>query len=394
MQQQNNNWDMKELARKWQEGTITEKEKILFNQWYHSFDDIALRDITPESPEQLKTRLYEAIIQREQIIPERTWFRKYNTYISSAAAALALIFSIAGYFYFSGNSTQRKDQSAVLIKNKILPGENKAVLTLSDGSSVILDQTTNGVLGSQGGVSITKSKDGKVTYETPKNEDSTGKSTAYNKIATPRGGQYQVNLADGTKVWLNAASSLRFPVSFNKDERVVELTGEAYFEVNPRPLAGKKQARIPFLVKTKYQVVEVLGTHFNVNAYEDELNTKTTLLKGSVKVVRLTSHDSALLKPGQQSVIDKDISISDVDASQSIEWQKGYFLFDNESVESIMRKISRWYNVEVEYRGNIRYKKFGGRISKFENISQILQVMEKTQAIRFHIEERRVIVMP
>jgi len=394
MQEQNMNWQMKELARKWQEETITDAEKELFNQWYHSFDDIPIEAIIAESPAHLKTRLYQNIIHREEIPLQLNWFRKNITYISAVAAVLTLIFSIAGYSFFSNYNLAQKEQTASRKKNIILPGSNKAVLTLADGSDVILDQTSNGILGNQGNVAIKKSKDGKVSYEAAQHNTYTGKAIAYNKIATPRGGQYQVNLADGTKVWLNAASTLRFPVAFNKTERVVELTGEAYFEVNPEPIAGNRKTRIPFLVKTRNQVVEVLGTHFNVNAYDDEPDIKTTLLKGSVKVLQPIAHQSVLLKPGQQSAVAENITVADVDASQAIEWQKGYFLFDNESVESMMRKISRWYNIEVEYRGNIRYRKFAGKISRFDNIEQILQVMEKTQVIHFEIKGRRVIVMP
>ena len=393
MQEQNTNWQMKELARKWQEGTINEAEKELFNQWYHSFDDTPIEAITTEKPAQLKTRLYNNIIQREEIPLPRTWFSKNISYIY-AAAAMTLIFSIAGYSFYSRNNVQQKEQAARLAKNIILPGSNKAVLTLADGSDVILDQTSNGILGSQGNVSIKKSMDGKVSYEAAQNNTYTGNAIAYNKIATPRGGQYQVDLADGTKVWLNAASTLKFPVTFSKAQRVVELTGEAYFEVNPEPVAGNRKVRIPFLVKTRNQLVEVLGTHFNVNAYDDEPDIKTTLLKGSVRVVQSAARQSVLLKPGQQSAVAGNIAVADVDASQAIEWQKGYFLFDNETVESMMRKISRWYNIEVEFKGNIRYRKFAGKISKFGNIVQILQVMEKTQVIHFEIEGRRVIVMP
>jgi len=393
MQEQNTNWQMKELARKWQEGTINEAEKELFNQWYHSFDDTPIEAITTENPAQLKTRLYNNIIQREEILLPRTWFSKNISYIY-AAAAMTLIFSIAGYSFYSRNNVQQKEQAARLAKNIILPGSNKAVLTLADGSDVILDQTSNGILGSQGNVSIKKSMGGKVSYVAAQNNTYTGNAIAYNKIATPRGGQYQVDLADGTKVWLNAASTLKFPVTFSKAQRVVELTGEAYFEVNPEPVAGNRKVRIPFLVKTRNQLVEVLGTHFNVNAYDDEPDIKTTLLKGSVRVVQSAARQSVLLKPGQQSAVAGNIAVADVDASQAIEWQKGYFLFDNETVESMMRKISRWYNIEVEFKGNIRYRKFAGKISKFGNIVQILQVMEKTQVIHFEIEGRRVIVMP
>lgn len=393
MQQPNDNLFMKELARRWQEGTITEEEKKLFNQWYHSFDDIHIEDITTESLEHLKTRLYTNIIQKEQILPGRSWFRNNVTYLSSAAV-LALIFSISGYFYNRSNSLRPRNQTALQERNIIRPGSNKAVLMLADGSAIVLDQKTNAVLKQQGNVSVTKSKAGQLSYHIAKNTGIAAKITAYNLVSTPRGGQYQVNLSDGTKVWLNAASTLRFPAAFNNDTRVVELTGEAYFEVNPARLGRNGSKRIPFLVKTRNQLVEVLGTHFNVNAYADEPDTKTTLLKGAVKVVQLTSKSAALLKPGQQSVVAEKITVSAVDALQSIAWQKGDFVFDNETVESMMRKISRWYDVDVEYRGNIRFRKFGGRISKFENIAQILHLMEKTQVIHFNIQGRRVIVMP
>lgn len=391
MQEPTDTWHFKKLALKWQEGTITEDEKILFNQWYHSFEDLSLTDITTESHGHLETRLYKNITRREQIHPERSWFRKYNIYISSAAA-LIIVFSFATYF-FNKSKSAREDQYQLDAKN-ILPGKNKAVLTLADGSSVILDQTSNGVLGNQRGVSITKSTDGRVSYEVAKNGSYIANAMVYNKIATPRGGQYQVNLSDGTKVWLNAASTLKFPIAFDTEKRVVELTGEAYFEVNPISTKGNKHLKTPFLVKTRNQTIEVLGTHFNVNAYSDEPDTKTTLLEGAVKIIQPLSHATALLKPGQQSVVNRNITVFDVDAMQSVEWQKGYFSFDNENVESIMRKISRWYDVEVEFRGDIRYRKFGGRISKFENISQVLHVMEKTQVIHFNIEGRRIIVMP
>lgn len=399
MHQQKDTLRMKELARKWQEGTITEEERILFNQWYHSFDDVPVKHIPSESTAHLKKRLYKNIIQNAHIPVERSWFRKNNTYIFSAAASIALMFSIAGYLYLSGKIMVHKNIAVLQAENIILPGVNKAVLTLADGSVLVLDEKTKGLLGTQANVAITKSTGGRVSYEIAKHKNYTGNAVAYNIITTPRGGQYQLNLSDGTKVWLNAASTLRFPVAFKGDKRVVELTGEAYFEVNPKPLAGKRKSKIPFLIKTHHQLVTVLGTHFNVNAYDDEPDTKTTLLKGSVKVTKLTSQRSAILKPGQQSMtIDSTaitgITVINVDASQSIEWQKGYFSFDHESVESIMRKISRWYNIDVDYKGNIRYRKFGGRISKFENISEVLQVMEKTQVIHFEIQGRRIVVMP
>ena len=185
------------------------------------------------------------------------------------------------------------------------------------------------------------------------------------------------------------------PVHFSNAKREVELNGEAYFEVDPNPLKGKNNTRIPFLVKTKNQLVEVIGTHFNVSAYTDDPDTKTTLLKGAVKVSYTDRYGSALLKPGQQATIaEQTLEVSEVDVSQAVAWQQGYFVFDNESAESMMRKISRWYDVDVKYSGNIRYRKFGGRISKFENITEILRLMEKTNVIHFRMEGRRIIVMP
>lgn len=394
MSEQKYNSSIQELARKWQEGTITEEEKLLFNQWYHSFEDGSLEEVTSENPKHLKMRLYKAISEREHIPVNGSWIFKNIRYISAVAASLFLLLSIGGYFYFSDTKTVQQNQISQNKTHDIAPGGNKAVLTLADGSKIVLNDAKNGVLASQGNLSISKNKEGQVVYQVLENKNSNQKDEVYNTITTPRGGQYQINLPDGTKVWLNAASTLKFPLAFNKNERRVELTGEAYFEVNPLASSKIKSGKVPFIVKSQSQEVEVLGTHFNVNAYSDEIDTRTTLLEGSVKIVQRGSQNSKLLKPGQQSVVDKTITISNVDADQAIDWQKGYFSFDNESVESIMRKISRWYNVDVEYKDNIRYRKFAGRISKFENVSQILRIMEKTKVIHFKIEEGRITVMP
>lgn len=394
MSEQKYNKGIQELARKWQEGTITEEEKLIFNQWYHSFEDVSLEEVTSENSEHLKMRLYKAISEKEQIYVNRTWIFKNLRYVSAVAATLFLLLSIGGYFYFSNTKTVQQDQVSQNKIHDLAPGGNKAVLTLADGSEIVLNDAKNGVLASQGNLSVSKNKEGQVVYQVQENKNSNQKEVVYNTISTPRGGQYQINLPDGTKVWLNAASTLKFPLVFSKNERRVELTGEAYFEVNPLASSKSKSRKVPFIVKSQSQEVEVLGTHFNVNAYSDEIDTRTTLLEGSVKVAQLGSHNSKLLKPGQQSIVDKTITVSNVDVEQAIDWQKGYFSFDNESVESIMRKISRWYNVDVEYKDNIRYRKFAGRISKFENVSQILKIMEKTKVIHFKMEEGRIIVMP
>lgn len=401
---------IKALALKWQEGTITEEEKLLFNQWYHSFDDLSLKEVTSEKRTQLQNRLYNSIAEREHLSPATSWFNRNSVYISGLAAVLTLVFAVYGYYFYIDKHSTNPIKQTVQQKHRILPGGNKAVLTLANGATIVLNQNPTGVVTMQGTVAVKKGKEGVLNYElTAKNKDA-AENGAINTITTPRGGQYQVNLSDGTKVWLNAASSLKFPVTFNSDKREVELTGEAYFEVNPNPISASAKNRslaksssaialqhkkIPFLVKTKSQIIEVLGTHFNVNAYDDEPDSRTTLLEGSVKVKQSGKQGTALLKPGQQAVTGaKNMEVSDVDVSQAVAWQQGYFLFDNESMESIMRKISRWYDVDVEYSGNIRYRKFGGRLSKYENITEILRLMEKTQVIHFRTAGRRVIVMP
>ncbi len=377
---------MRELALKWIEETISEEEKEEFNRWYQSMDDPDSGNIitSGEFPEDLRERLYQSILEREKIKQRRhPRLIKFRYYITAAAVSLIFL-ATGGYFYF----TRPSGTIAVTVlphkPQVIIPGGNKAVLTLADGSQVILDTSRTGVLAIQGGSSVRKSKDGQVVYEAT--DKSYGESqVALNTITTPRGGEYQVILPDGSKVWLNAASSLTFPAFFTGKERRVELTGEAYFEV-------AENSKQPFRVTISSTEVEVLGTHFNIMGYPDESSVNTTLLEGSVKV--RSGDKSRLIHPGQQARSGDGLEVSDVDAEQAVAWKKGYFSFNNENIQVIMRKIARWYNVDIEYRGNIAKKTFGGTISKFENVSEVLKVMELTDVIHFKIEERRVIVMP
>lgn len=384
---------MWELARKWQEGTISEEEKQQFNKWYHSFDDTYFEETSSESPEELGERLYRSVIEREKIGDSQKGLSLLVRYW--AVAASVLFFIAAGLYFYSGD--KQLSQQGLNVKSKlhdISPGGNRAILTLADGSTIILDSAKNGLLANQGNISIRKDKDGRIVCGMKEPDGISGPAkVVYNSISTPRGGQYRVDLPDGTKVWLNAASTLKFPSVFNSKERRVELDGEAYFEVNPSQAAGRS-AKAPFIVASRGQEVKVLGTHFNVNAYSDEGSVKTTLLEGAVRVVSTGTSESKLLYPGQQAKLGGSIQILDVDTEQEIAWKNGYFVFDNENVQSIMRKISRWYDVEVEYKGNIQYRKFGGTISKFENVSEVLRIMELTASIHFQVEERRIIVMP
>ncbi len=304
-----------------------------------------------------------------------------------AAAAVAVLAIGIGGYYLSSMPAKLQGDTVLTAAQKgeyILPGGNKAVLTLSDGSHIELDEMANGEIAKESGVKITKTADGRLLYTV--REGLAHVKPAFNTISTPKGGQYQIALPDGTMVWLNAASSLKFPSSFTGNDRLVSLTGEAYFEV-------AKDKKKPFKVQTEQQEVEVLGTHFNINAYDDEGVVKTTLIEGSVKV-KLPSNKSALLKPGEQSLVSNDIKVNQVDANSAIDWKQGLFWFNDESIYSIMRQFSRWYNIEVEYRGDVRNVRFGGQVSRMKNLAQVLRIMELTKSIQFRVEGNKIIVMP
>ncbi len=304
----------------------------------------------------------------------------------AAAAIIILMFSI-GYYYMTkpvpGKVTNVTSNIAKNKKDDVAPGKNVAVLTLSDGSSIILDSTKNGTLATQGNTKILK-LNGILSYNNMQKKNA---SVLYNTISTPRGGQYQLMLSDGSKVWLNAASSLRFPAAFAGKERKVELLGEAYFEV-------AKNASMPFKVKVNGMEVEVLGTHFNINSYDNESTVRTTLLEGSVKINK--NNSSSFLKPGQQAQMNKSGEIkiiNNVDVEEAIAWKEGKFQFDKADIHDVMRQLARWYDVEVEYKGAIS-SHFGGTISRDVNLSQVLNMLQLTGEVKFQIKDKNVVVMP
>lgn len=326
------------------------------------------------------TRLYDKI---EDSISEEGHkigvLRGRNLYWRKiAAAAIILITLSVGTFYYSSRPDTKSDK----LVHDIAPGGNKATLTLANGKKISLTDAKNGELAAQPGVTVTKLADGKIVYSL---EPGNVANTALNSIETPRGGQYQVILPDGSKVLLNAASSLTYPASFaTLKERRVELKGEAYFEV-------AKDKSHPFIVKTQNQEIKVLGTHFNINSYADEPMTKTTLVEGSVLVK--SSGIEQILKPGSQAINGFDgLRIVEANMDEVLAWKNGYFMFDSESIESVMRKISRWYNIDVAFKGNVSKDKFGGTVSRFENVSRVLSKLQYTGKVHFIIEERRIIV--
>lgn len=304
----------------------------------------------------------------------------------SAAASLLLVLS----FGFWLHRQQKHVMQLAVSKNKsdVAPGGNRATLTLANGTEIGLDSASNGEIAQQGGVTVTKTKSGQVIYNLADLASSAPAAEGYNTIATPRGGQYQVILPDGSHVWLNAASSIRFPTVFRNNERKVEINGEAYFEV-------AKDKTKPFRVLSGEQTVEVLGTHFNVMAYDDEKAIITTLLEGSVAVSNQKGR--VIIKPNQNVTMQRNgstLTVNETDVEAAVMWKNGYFHFDDEPIEGIMRKVSRWYNVEIVYKGNIAGKTFGGNISRFKNVSELLDVLQTTGSIHFQIKERRIIVMP
>lgn len=311
--------------------------------------------------------------------------RRWNIQYAAAAIIICML-SVSVYFLFKPKQESIISKTEMIqtgTGNDVAPGKNKAILTLANGSSIILDSAANGMLTTQGNSKILKLH-GMLSYNTL-NTKST--EVLYNTISTPRGGQYQLMLADGSKVWLNAASTLRFPASFVGKERKVELLGEAYFEVAKNPA-------MPFKVKVNGMEVEVLGTHFNINSYDNEATVRTTLLEGSVKINKNSS--SRFLKPGQQAQMNKagEIKIiNNVDVEEAIAWKEGKFQFDKADIHDIMRQLARWYDVDVEYKGTVS-SHFGGTISRDVSLSQVLNMLQLTGEVNFQIQNKKVMVMP
>ncbi|HET9434584.1 MAG TPA: FecR domain-containing protein, partial [Chitinophagaceae bacterium] len=304
----------------------------------------------------------------------------------AVAASIIGVLLLSGFLLFnrSGeNSVVQGKENNKRFKNDVSPGGNKATLTLADGSTIVLDEAQNGELAQQGNSKIIK-LDGKLSYD-PINKNP--KEVVYNTISTPNGGQYQLELADGSRVWLNATSSIHFPTTFIGKERRIEITGEAYFEI-------AKNRKMPFVVAINGAEVQVLGTHFNINAYNDEDNVKTTLLEGSIKFVN--GDHSNILKPGQQSQLAKDGTFkvaNDVNVDEVVAWKNGLFAFENASIEKVMRQFSRWYDVEIEYRGKTD-DLFIAEMRRNIKLSDALRALELTGRVKFDIDGKKIIVMP
>ena len=305
--------------------------------------------------------------------PVRRWVRR-------AMAAAAIILLLIGVERLWRSSVSHNAATAPVVI--VPPGGNKAVLTLANGQKIILDSAATGLLADQGNTQVQKLGDGELAYESGRS----GKGAAaplYNTLTTPRGGQYQLSLPDGTKVWLNAASSLTYPTAFTGSDRTVELTGEAYFEV----VHDKKRS---FTVKAGGQTIQDIGTHFNVNAYADEPAQVTTLLEGAVSV------DGHLLRPGEKATVAAggNVLVTQGDPEQAVAWKNGLFYFTDAGLQTVMRQLSRWYNVDVSYEGNIPARQFTGMIGRSLTLDQVLKGLAK-ENVHYRIEEgNRLIITP
>ena len=300
----------------------------------------------------------------------------------AAAASILLALSAGGYFVFHKTAIPQTAQSE---QHDIAPGHNQATLTLANGQKIVLTKGLNGKLAQQGNTAITVNAGNAIAYQS---QSATAEAVIqYNTLSTARGEQspYPLILPDGTKAWLNAASSITFPTAFAGNDRTVTVTGEAYFEV-------VHNSNKPFRVKIKDQTIEDIGTHFNINGYDDEPVISTTLIEGSVKIY--TANASAILKPGQQSnASNGHIKVAQVDADDAIAWKQGYFQFNTDDLESGMRKIARWYNIDVEYKNDaVRKQALAGTISKYSNVSQVLKKMELTGVIHLSLSGHKIIV--
>ena len=386
--------DPGELLDKYNAGLCSDEEKIIVESWYLKLGSPEAKGIDTESALRTKKIVWSSLTANQPAV--KTGRFRYWT-----AAAALLIIGAAGFFYL--NQTKTQPLAVQHSKSKdIAPGGNKAFLTLADGRKISLTDAASGEIVKQEGLTINKTADGKLVYKVADVKENTTEATLFNTIETPKGGQYQVNLPDGTKVWLNSESSLHYPTKFNGDSRRVELKGEGYFEVAKAVIKAHggsnkgKKVKVPFIVKTENQEVEVLGTHFNINSYKDDEYIKTTLLEGSVRVslARLYKNNcSKLLKPGEQSQLNEThIKVKPVDTEAIIAWKNGDFIFKEDGLKNIMKQLARWYDVEVIYKADVDNLRFGGYISRSKNISAVLKIMESTGKVHFTVEGKKITV--
>jgi transmembrane sensor len=365
------NTNARDILANYLSGGATEEEKTLVEGWILKEP----KDTNELSDAQLLADLYDI---RRRVFPREASFKKVQLWPRIAAAAsVLLVLSISGYFLLH---KQIKVENRIdHLAAAILPGKNGAILTLANGQKISLEQTKNGLIVQQNGTKLKKPNDSSLVYTS--NAGNNSNEAAYNVLETPKGRQYSVVLPDGTRIWLNAASSIKYPTVFaGLKERKVFLTGEAYFEV-------AKDKNHPFKVVSGKQEVRVLGTHFNVNSYNDEPSIATTLFEGSVKI-----NNQTMLKPGQQANLYSSGKVTLSSGSDNaIAWKDGKFRFEDTGIEEILRQLARWYNVDVVYPNGIPHETFSGYIDRGLNLSDALEILKYTR-LNFKVEGRQIYV--
>ena len=409
---------IKNLLDRYIAGSATQQEQQLVEQWLEESNqqNTEWQLMNNKDKAAWLLQLYRDI--DNSITPKDADWEEDNTIDSSHAwykkfwvpVAAALIVSIgAGIYYFLLPQQERATPVSVTapqLQNDALPGTNKAILTLDNGKTILLDDSQDGVLVKQGGTAVSKQGEN-LMYKGKGNNDKDA-PVVFNTLTTPRGGQYKLVLADGSKVWLNASSSIRYPVSFTGNERKVEITGEVYFEISQLSvdgLKGKATKRIPFIVKVNMlgregAEVEVLGTHFNVNAYNDEDAISTTLLEGSIKISpprpNEKSLEAVIITPGQQARLNKNgllQLVKEVNIEETVAWKNGLFMMNGVAIPAVLRQLARWYDVDIVYGNGIPEGRITGDIPRDMNLSEVLKVMELS-GVHFKIDNKKIIVNP
>lgn len=377
-----------ELLRKYESGEATQAERAIVESWYLKQDSSHEADVKDVLDDYFSVK--ENLLTHANAGQENSSKRKHNPifthpYLPRMAAAAVLIACLGTAFYF----IQKQPKKDVLVANNIMehdiaPGGNRATLTFDDGTHIALNAEKEGIVA--GADQLTYSDGGRVMMEEQP------VATGHFALTTPHGGTYQIKLADGTKAWLNAGSTLKYPAEFIGNERRVAIEGEVYFEV-------AKDRNRPFIVSSQGQEVQVLGTQFNINAYPFEGMTRTTLIEGSVQITNtskaITNH-KITLRPNQQSIIannQEKIQVRTVDPETVIAWKNGYFIFDDETLESIMQKIAIWYDVDIIYQDDLKNLKFGGIIARSNPISEVLKLLERTGNVNFNVTGKKVTIL-
>ena len=378
--------EIRELFELLKSSSDDELTELIRNEWedQENEDPIFSIEMSENILKNILSEMGDVKSQTEETVPLSLfkWSILYKSL--SAAAAIIILLGIGLYFRSSLNSNPGNQKASVQLNADALPGVNKAILILGDGQKIILDSLINGLIAKTENFEVNKTENGQLVYHAFDRNYKNARGEDINTLVTPRGGEYRVTLPDGSKVWLNATSSIKFPGVFKSNIREVELNGEAYFEI-------AKNSAMPFRVKSNGAQIEVIGTHFNVKAYGNEKLMKTTLVEGSIKIT--AGNFSHLLKPGQQAILTKgELKVLDnVDIEEQLAWKNGLFLFKDTSIEDVMSQVASWYDLNVIFEGKIPEKYLTGKVSRSVNASEFMNLL-KYAGVKFIIKEKNIII--